>query len=109
MLDQHLLSMRSCSGQIGLVGFESDFGTCTKNVCCLLAWLSFGRRNLQPSQSYEINFGRIHESNSIIPCCQEIQDVISDSNQIQMCSLIESFYTYTKRWQGKTSRKDPLT
>ena len=30
MLGQHLLSIRSCSGQIGLVGFESDFGTCPK-------------------------------------------------------------------------------
>ena len=32
MLDQHLSSMQTCSGQIGLVDFESDFGTCTKNV-----------------------------------------------------------------------------
>ena len=27
-----LLSMRSAVGQIGYVGFESDFGTCTTNV-----------------------------------------------------------------------------
>ena len=27
-----LSSMQYCSGQIGLVGFESDFGNCTNNV-----------------------------------------------------------------------------